>query len=77
MLRGSRHLHSCAKGVAAGEAVFVPRRGALLSYVNDPDHGATDLLILSGQGFGDHPLARVRLPGGRRWASTAAGFPNA
>ncbi|MFJ3820547.1 carotenoid oxygenase family protein [Streptomyces nodosus] len=70
MLRGSRHLHRCAKGVAADEPVFVPRRGArdeddghVLSYVNDPTRGGTDLVILSVQDFGGHPLARVRLPG--------------
>lgn len=50
--------------------MFVPRRGArdeddgyVLSYVNDPDRGATDLVILSAQNFGGRPRARVRLPG--------------
>lgn len=50
--------------------MFVPRRGArdeddgyVLSYVNDPDRGATDLVVLSAQDFGGHPLARVQLPG--------------
>ncbi len=50
--------------------MFVPRRGArdeddgyVLAYVNDPDRGATDLVILSAQDFGGHPLARIHLPG--------------
>ncbi|XIG80348.1 dioxygenase [Streptomyces sp. SGAir0957] len=70
MLRGSRQLHRCPRGAAVSEPVFVPRRGArdeddgyVLSYVNDPDRGATDLLILSAQDFGGRPLARIKLPG--------------
>lgn len=31
--------------------------------MNDPDRGATDLVILSAQNFGGRPRARVRLPG--------------
>ncbi|MEU6389652.1 carotenoid oxygenase family protein [Streptomyces sp. NPDC046939] len=70
MLRGSRQVHRCPRGAAVSEPVFVPRRGArdeddgyVLSYVNDPDRGATDLLILSAQDFGGRPLARIHLPG--------------
>lgn len=70
MARGSRDVHRFPRGAAAGEPVFVPRRGArdeddgyVLSYVNDPDRGATDLVILSAQDFAGHPLARVQLPG--------------
>ncbi|GGR88080.1 dioxygenase [Streptomyces aureoverticillatus] len=70
LLRGSRQVHRFPKGAAASEPVFVPRRGArdeddgyILSYVNDPDRGATDLVILSAQDFTGHPLARVQLPG--------------
>ncbi|MEV3856438.1 carotenoid oxygenase family protein [Streptomyces sp. NPDC050095] len=70
LLRGSRQVHRFARGAAASEPVFVPRRGArdeddgyVLSYVHDPDRGATDLLILSAQDFTGHPLARVQLPG--------------
>ncbi|QIB48186.1 carotenoid oxygenase family protein [Streptomyces aureoverticillatus] len=70
MLRGSQQVHRFPKGAAASEPVFVPRRGArdeddgyILSYVNDPDRGATDLVILSAQDFTGRPLARVQLPG--------------
>lgn len=70
MLRGSGQVHRFPEGAAAGEPVFVPRHGArdeddgyVLSYVNDPDRGATDLVILSAQDFGGHPLARIQLPG--------------
>ncbi|MEU6103981.1 carotenoid oxygenase family protein [Streptomyces flaveolus] len=70
MLRGSRLLHRFPGNAAVSEPVFVPRRGArdeddgyVLSYVNDPERGATDLIILSAQDFGGHPLARVHLPG--------------
>ncbi|WP_437040818.1 carotenoid oxygenase family protein [Streptomyces sp. enrichment culture] len=70
MLRGRREFHRFPGGAAVSEPVFVPRRGArdeddgyVLSYVNDPDRGATDLVILSAQDFGGHPLARIQLPG--------------
>ncbi|WP_434093060.1 carotenoid oxygenase family protein [Streptomyces lasiicapitis] len=70
MLRGSQQVHRFPKGAAASEPVFVPRRGArdeddgyILSYVNDPDRGATDLVILSAQDFTGRPLARIQLPG--------------
>ncbi len=70
MLRGRGQFHRFPGGAAVSEPVFVPRRGArdeddgyVLSYVNDPDRGATDLVILSAQDFDGHPLARIRLPG--------------
>jgi carotenoid cleavage dioxygenase len=70
MLRGGRLLHRFPRDAAVSEPVFVPRRGArdeddgyVLSYVNDPERGATDLVVLSAQDFGGHPLARVHLPG--------------
>ncbi|MGW2226102.1 carotenoid oxygenase family protein [Streptomyces formicae] len=70
MLRGSKQVHRFPKGAGASEPVFVPRRGArdeddgyILSYVHDPDRGASDLVILSAQDFKGHPLARVHLPG--------------
>ncbi|MFE7469221.1 carotenoid oxygenase family protein, partial [Streptomyces sp. NPDC057499] len=37
--------------------------GYLLSYVHDPDRGASDLVILSAEDFTGRPLARVHLPG--------------
>ncbi|MEU6349123.1 carotenoid oxygenase family protein [Streptomyces sp. NPDC047072] len=70
MLRGTNRLHRFPAGAAVGEAVFVPRCGArdeddgyVLSYVHDPERGATDLVILSAQDFEGRPLARVHLPG--------------
>lgn len=70
MLRGSRQVRRFPRGAAASEPVFVPRRGArdeddgyVLSYVHDPDRGATDLVILSAQDFTGRALARVQLPG--------------
>ncbi|MGY0020348.1 carotenoid oxygenase family protein [Streptomyces sp. YJ-C3] len=70
LLRGSRQVHRFSRGAAASEPVFVPRRGGrdeddgyILSYVHDPDRGATDLVVLAAQDFTGHPLARVHLPG--------------
>ncbi|WP_030684674.1 carotenoid oxygenase family protein [Streptomyces sp. NRRL B-1347] len=70
MARGTKQVLRFPKGAAVSEPVFVPRRGArdeddgyVLSYVNDPDRGATDLVVLSAQDFTGGPLARVRLPG--------------
>ncbi|MFE0101848.1 carotenoid oxygenase family protein [Streptomyces sp. NPDC059009] len=70
MLRDRRQVHRFPAGAAASEPVFVPRRGArdeddgyVLAYVNDPDRGASDLVILSAQDFTGRPLARVQLPG--------------
>ncbi|MFJ5262455.1 carotenoid oxygenase family protein [Streptomyces sp. NPDC088387] len=70
MLRGSKQVHRFREGAAVSEPVFVPRRGTkdeddgyILSYVNDPDRGATDLVILSAEDFTGHPLARIHLPG--------------
>ncbi|WP_405656394.1 carotenoid oxygenase family protein [Streptomyces sp. RK9] len=69
-LRGTRQVHRFPKDAAASEPVFVPRRGArdeddgyIVSYVNDPDRGATDLVILAAQDFTGRPPARVQLPG--------------
>ncbi|UNS96098.1 carotenoid oxygenase family protein [Streptomyces tubbatahanensis] len=70
MLRSTRQVRRFPAGAGASEPVFVPRRGArdeddgyVLSYVNDPDRGATDLVILAAQDFTGHALARVHLPG--------------
>ncbi|MEV0440462.1 carotenoid oxygenase family protein [Streptomyces spectabilis] len=70
MARGTKEVHRFPKGAAASEPVFVPRRGArdeddgyVLSYVNDPDRGATDLVVLSAQDFTGRPQARIQLPG--------------
>jgi carotenoid cleavage dioxygenase len=70
LLRGSTQIHRLPRGAAAGEAVFVPRRGAkaeddgyAIAYAHNPDRGAADLVILAAQDFTGEPLARVHLPG--------------
>jgi carotenoid cleavage dioxygenase len=56
-------------GHYTSEAYFVPAQNArteddgyLLAYVFDPERGATDLVILSGQDFTGTPIATVHLP---------------
>ncbi|MFJ6084753.1 carotenoid oxygenase family protein [Streptomyces sp. NPDC092369] len=70
LLRGSTQIHRLPRGAAAGEAVFVPRRGAkaeddgyAIAYAHNPDRGAADLVILAAQDFTGEPLARIHLPG--------------
>ena len=53
-----------------GEAVFVPAPdrppgesdGWYLTFVYDPIRDSSDLVILDAAGFGDEPVARIRLP---------------
>ncbi|MGC7094662.1 carotenoid oxygenase family protein [Amycolatopsis lurida] len=69
-LRGGRsEVHRFGPGAAASEAVFVPSAGSraeddgyALAYVNNPDRGASDLVILAAQDFTAEPLARIHLP---------------
>lgn len=56
-------------GAYVGEAVFAPRDGSraeddgyLITYVHNPERGASDLLILSAEDFCGPELARVHLP---------------
>ncbi|MFJ9692448.1 carotenoid oxygenase family protein [Kitasatospora sp. NPDC101183] len=56
-------------GRYAGETSFVPREGAraeddgyLLTFVHDPDRGASDLVVLSAEDFTGDPVATVHLP---------------
>ncbi|MFB7126533.1 carotenoid oxygenase family protein [Kitasatospora sp. NPDC056273] len=56
-------------GRYTGEVSFVPREGArgeddgyLLTYVHDPERGASDLVVLSAEDFAGAPLATVHLP---------------
>ena len=56
-------------GHYTSEAYFVPAQNAraeddgyVLAYVFDPERGATDLVILSGQDFTGAPIATVHLP---------------
>ena len=66
---GSLEIHRLASGACAGEAVFVPKcpdagedDGYIMAFVQAPERGATDLLILASQDFTGVPVARVQLP---------------
>ncbi|GAA3147835.1 carotenoid oxygenase family protein [Nonomuraea salmonea] len=65
--RGTQETRRLGREAFAGEPVFVPAGegeddGYVLSYVNNPERGAGDLVILSAQDFTGEPLATVRLP---------------
>ncbi|MFE7114690.1 carotenoid oxygenase family protein [Streptomyces sp. NPDC057654] len=67
--RGTSEVRRNAPGEDTGEAVFVPASpdaaeddGWLLSYVFDPERGASDLVVLAAQDFTGAPVARVHLP---------------
>ncbi len=66
---GSVEAHPFPRGSAVGEAVFAPSApdapeddGHLLAFVQDPDRGATDLVVLAAQDLTGPPVARVHLP---------------
>ncbi|MFF2962310.1 carotenoid oxygenase family protein [Streptomyces sp. NPDC057963] len=73
LLRGTTQVHRLPRDAAASEAVFVPSDAAgpkaaeddgyALSYVHNPDRGASDLVILAAQDFTAEPVARIHLPG--------------
>jgi carotenoid cleavage dioxygenase-like enzyme len=61
--------HEFGAHAATGEAVFVAcdedaaeDEGYLLSFVHDPDRGASDLVILAAQDLAGGPVARIHLP---------------
>ncbi len=67
--RGRTQFHRFERDATVGEAVFVPRAGAtteddgyVISYVHNPQRGASDLVILSAADFTAKPLARIHLP---------------
>ncbi|RZS44958.1 carotenoid cleavage dioxygenase [Herbihabitans rhizosphaerae] len=67
--RRDTEVHRFARDAATSEPVFVPAGpgaaeddGYVLSYVHDPERGASDLVILSAQDFTAEPLATVHLP---------------
>ncbi|WP_214317462.1 carotenoid oxygenase family protein [Nonomuraea sediminis] len=69
LVNGTQQARRFGRGAYVGEPVFVPSLsgtaeddGYLLSYVNNPDRGAADLVILSSQDFTGAPLATVHLP---------------
>lgn len=65
--RGTSEVHGFGRHEAVGEAVFAATGqgeddGYLLTYVHNPERGASDLVILSAQDFTGEPVARVHLP---------------
>ncbi|HEX4817732.1 MAG TPA: carotenoid oxygenase family protein [Nonomuraea sp.] len=68
--RGTRQERRFAREAYCGEPVFVAAGdgsggeddGYVLAYVNNPDRGAADLVILSAQDFTGDPVATVHLP---------------
>ncbi|SDG04074.1 carotenoid cleavage dioxygenase [Blastococcus aurantiacus] len=69
LMAGTTQAHPFGKDATAGEAVFAPSSpdaaeddGYVMSFVHDPDRGATDLVLLAGQDFTGEPVARVHLP---------------
>lgn len=67
--RGGTEVHRFHQGGDVGEGVFVPSAdsdaeddGWILSYVFDPERGATDLVVLAAQDLSGGPVARVHLP---------------
>jgi Lignostilbene-alpha,beta-dioxygenase and related enzymes len=66
---GRKETRTLHRDAYAGEPVFVPAAGGtaeddgyVLAYVNNPDRGAADLVILSAQDFTGEPVAVVHLP---------------
>jgi carotenoid cleavage dioxygenase len=66
---GTAQAHEFGPGATTGEAVFAPAApqaaeddGYVMAFVQDPDRGATDLVILGARDFAGEPVARVHLP---------------
>jgi carotenoid cleavage dioxygenase-like enzyme len=69
LVAGSAERHDYGPGRSTGELVFVPRDGVaaeddgwLLSVVDDPEMGRSDVVVLDASDFGGHPVATVHLP---------------
>lgn len=65
--RGTQETRRLGREAYVGEPAFVPAGegeddGYVLSYVNNPERGAADLVILSAQDFTGDPIATVHLP---------------
>jgi carotenoid cleavage dioxygenase len=61
--------HDFGARATVGEGVFAPAvpdaaedDGYVLAFVDDPDRGTTDLVVLAAQDFTGEPVARVHLP---------------
>jgi carotenoid cleavage dioxygenase len=66
---GTVQAHDFGPDAVAGEAVFAPASadaaeddGYVMTFVHEPERGATDLVVLAAQDFTGHPVARVHLP---------------
>ncbi|MFG1944423.1 carotenoid oxygenase family protein [Nonomuraea sp. NPDC048826] len=64
---GTQQTRQFGRGAYVGEPVFVPSGdgeddGYVMTFVNNPDRGAADLVILSAQDFTGSPVATVHLP---------------
>ena len=66
---GTVQIHDFGPDAVAGEAVFAPASatadeddGYVMTFVHEPDRGATDLVVLAAQDFTGPPVARVHLP---------------
>ncbi|MFD2353307.1 carotenoid oxygenase family protein [Nonomuraea ferruginea] len=64
---GTQQARQFGRGAYVGEPVFVPSGeaeddGYVLTFVNNPDRGAADLVILPAQDFTGDPVATVHLP---------------
>ncbi|NRQ40203.1 carotenoid oxygenase [Nonomuraea sp. NN258] len=72
LARGTHETKAFGRGHYVGEPVFVAAGdgnsaaaeddGYVMTYVNNPDRGAADLVILSAQDFTGEPVATVHLP---------------
>ncbi|GLY92532.1 carotenoid oxygenase family protein [Actinoallomurus iriomotensis] len=65
--RGTHETRRMGRKAYVGEPLFIAAGeeeddGYVFSYVNNPDRGAADLVILSAQDFTGEPLATVHLP---------------
>ncbi|MEW9548509.1 carotenoid oxygenase family protein [Nonomuraea sp. NPDC050783] len=67
LVRGTQETRRFGRGAYVGEPVFVPAGeaeddGYVMTFVNNPDRGAADLVIVSAQDFTGAPVATVHLP---------------
>jgi carotenoid cleavage dioxygenase len=65
--RGAQQRRQFGRGAYVGEPVFVESGeaeddGYVMTFVNNPERGAADLVILSAQDFTGEPVATVHLP---------------
>jgi carotenoid cleavage dioxygenase len=66
---GTTQAHEFGRDAAVGEAVFAPASpaaaeddGYVMTFVHNPERGASDLVILAAQDFTGEPVAAVHLP---------------